>query len=110
MYAHDNQNIEISYGDKTTMVFEFFEKDNQPKLLNENVLLTVKKNVGDNAAKLIKTCSCLDSNKAVFVFGPQDFQNLPIGLYFYDLFFENAKFTPFAPKQFNVAGVIHDVD
>ena len=108
MYTHDNQNVEISYGDKTTMIFEFFDK-NKPKLLNGDVVLTVKKNVGDSAALLVKTCSCEDSNKAKFDFEPQDFQALPIGLYFYDLFLEDSKFTPFAPKQFNVKGIIHDV-
>ena len=108
MYTHDNQNVEISYGDKTTMVFEFFE-NNKPKLLNEDVTLTVKKNVGDSVALLVKNYNCQDSNKARFDFEPQDFNDLPIGLYFYDLFLEDSKFTPFAPKQFNVRGIVHDV-
>ena len=109
MYTHDNQNVEISYGDRTTIKFEFFDKNKQ-KLLNENVILTVKKNVGDSSALLIKTCECLNTNKASFDFEPNDFQELPIGLYFYDLFLKDSKFTPFAPKQFNVKGVVHDVN
>lgn len=110
MYTHDNQNIEISYGDNTTMVFEFFEEKNKQKLLDENVVLTIKKNVGDSIAKLVKTFNCQNSNKAVFIFNSHDFKDLPIGLYFYDLFLESSCFTPFAPKQFNVRDVVHDID